>query len=131
MSHRKTSLVNVSQFFVHRNVFGWFLSNSGPDAEETMSKMLEVIDNWEQSNLGNSWFFKWQFSLVAVHKLGTELLAPMHERLHFNGDGLTNYNSAGLFNLSPEQRKRWTNAFTTLAAYLRCVKTVHSSVLIS
>lgn len=118
------------------NFVGWFLSKRGPDAEESISRFLKFIDEkYLYSPYYAAGIHKRQPLPVAEHRLGVELLVPRHEKLHFEGAGfrLTNHLSAMSSEptLTSEQRERWTNAFKTLAANLRCVNVVHSPLVIN
>lgn len=119
----------LSNVFDSRNVFGWFISIH---AEKSISRLLEAIDSpdfYLRSKPRD--YYKWKFSGSVEHRLGVDLLASRNEKLHFEGPGLTKH----LFPRSSEvphtqdQRKRWTNAFETLAANLLCVVVVHFSAI--
>lgn len=99
---------------------GSFLSIGGRDAEERISRLLEVIPE-------NSLTYKSPFQHLTEHKLGVELLAPRHEKLYFEGTGLSRRLSKRSFEppLTPEQRERWANVFETLVWNLWCVNAVH------
>lgn len=119
-SARFNSRKAISDLFKSKNIFGWFLSIGGRDAEERISRLLEVIPE-------NSFTYKSSFQHLTEHKLGVELLAPRHEKLYFEGTGLSRRLSKRSFEppLTPEQRERWANVFETLVWNLWCVNAVH------
>lgn len=127
---RRASMEVLSNHFRARNIFGWFLSIRGQDAEKSISKLLEELDDlYTFTNAGRH---KRRFSRFIEHRLGVELLAPRHEKLYFKGTGLTKSPSTRTSETPStyEQRKRWKSAFETLAANMRCINLSHSSVAI-
>lgn len=121
-SYKFRLLHSVKTLFENPNVFGWFLSIRGPGAEEYITKLLEAIDDPSLLNPASILIYKRQFSCAIEHRLGVDLLAPRHERLHFENAGLTKHPSTGTRASEPpltlQQRKSWTNAFETLTRNL-------------
>lgn len=125
ISNKFCLLTIVAGLFENPNVFGWFLSIRGPDAEERITKLREAIGDLHSFSPENIqlYNYKRQFTCAIEHRLGVNLLAPRHERLYFENAGLIKYPSTGTRSSEPpltlEQRKRWKIAFETLTGNLR------------
>lgn len=117
----------LAKLFANNNIFGWFLSIRGPDAEDTVAKLLAVTNDHSFSRDGMR-FYLFPFSHVLEHRMGVNLLAPKHERLHFENAGLGKRSSTRSSEppLTLEQRKRWRDAFETLTRILPlCASFLH------
>lgn len=72
-----------------------------------------------------------QFSRLALHKRGVELLAPRNERLHLCGTWFRTTPSPGNYTaLTSTQQSMRMIAFTSLTENLRCVHIDHLALLV-
>lgn len=128
MGLKRDTIRELSEFFEPRNVFGWFLSIRGLDAEFSILRLLRVIDDRQIFDRSQVWHYKLQILHREAHRLGVGLLAPRHEKLHFKGAGLTKRpsSSSSELSLTPERCEKWTKDFKTLATNLRCVNVIYS-----
>lgn len=111
---KRTSICTISNLFESRDIFVWFLSMRGGDAEESISKLLEDIEVHGRQEMR---CYRQPFSHTKEQRIGVDLLAPRNERLHLDYAGLTKHRSSGSpeLPLTPEQRERWNYAFKTLS----------------
>lgn len=134
---RLLAIKELSRFFKFKNVFGWFLSSGGSESEDCITSVLQYVEDkladdslhgWTQPVLREA---NAQFSQLALHKRGVELLAPRNERLHLCGTGFRNNPSPGNYTaLTSSQQSIWMNAFTSLTENLRCVHIDHLALLV-
>lgn len=130
MWDKSAAIKGLLDLFKSKNVIGWFLSSYGLEAENSIARLLTVItvDYQLQTDSGDAELLKLDVLHhdLVEHRLGVELIAPRHEKIHFDGTGLTKHlpTTSSDPPLTPEQRKIWMTAFITFSVRLRCVNVI-------
>lgn len=122
------TIEKLSKLVEFKDVFGWFLSAGGPDAEERIASVLHKIDgllmefeNYSEKDYTMLSAAQQRFSQLGIHKRGIELLAPKSKKLHLKGTGLIQHVSAELTELgsTPVLQETWHSAFEFFVESLR------------